>query len=65
MTRSDWRRVVAEAADAAADGASPASIAIHLEEACDVVFPDAFISTARLGSADAILATLRELGEPV
>jgi hypothetical protein len=65
MRPSEMHRVAAEAAQAASDGASPVSIAIHLEEACDVVLPDAFISAERLGSADAILATLRELGEPV
>jgi hypothetical protein len=65
MRRSDMHRVVAEAAEAAAVGASPIGIAIHLEEACDVVLPDAFISGAHLGSADAIRDTLRALGEPV
>lgn len=65
MMRSEMHRIVDEAADAAAAGADPISIAIHLEEACDVVLPDAFISAERLGSADAILGTLRELSEPV
>lgn len=65
MVRSEMHRIVDEAADAVAAGASPVSIAIHLEEACDIVLPDAFITADRLGSADAILGTLRELGEPV
>lgn len=65
MARNDVHRVAAEAAEAASDGASPVSIAIHLEEACGIVLPDAFISIERLGSADAILGTLSELGEHV
>ena len=65
MARSDMHRVVAEAAEAAAAGASPVSIAIHLEEACGVVLPDALISAAHLGSAAAIRGTLCELGEHV
>jgi hypothetical protein len=63
MTHAELGRVAAEAAALIAADADPVSIAIHVEEACGVVLPDALIARAHLGTTEAIVRTVASLPE--
>lgn len=59
MAQLDPVRVAREAAHLLAARSDPVTIAIHVEEACGTVLPDALITREHLGSVDAILRTIR------